>query len=105
VQDQALTVAKHGSLKIIAQPTPTPTPTVQPSPTPTPTPIVQPSPTPTPASATVPSGNPTSPSTSLNGDLNNKINLLIFGLAGLGVLFILIGAVIFAVSIQIENEV
>jgi hypothetical protein len=102
--DQALMVVKKGSLTVIAQATPTPSPTAQPSPTPTPIPTIQPSPTTTPASATVPPTDPTGPGSSSNSNMSNKINLLIFGMAGLGVLFILIGAVIFAVSMQIENE-
>jgi len=102
VNDKTLMATRNDSLTIKAQATPTPTPTPQPSPTPTAT--AQPSPTPTSASAVTPNqdnNKATPPPNSEMGGTN--MNLLIFGMAGLGVLFILIGAVIFAVSMQMEN--
>jgi len=102
VNDQGLNVVKNDSLTVVQQATPTPTPTIQPSPspTPTPTPTAQPSPspTPTPTSASQ-AGNPDTPNPpQTNGNTDNNLNLLIFSMVGLGILFVLIGAVIFAAS-------
>jgi hypothetical protein len=98
LNDQTLTLVKNDSLRITKKATPTPTPTEQPSPTSTPTIAV---PTPTPTIAATNSGNTNPPQTGSDG--NGPLNLLIFGIGALGILFVLIGVVIFAVSTQGEN--
>jgi hypothetical protein len=107
VNDQALSMVKNDSLTIV-QPSPTSTPTVQPSPSPSPTPTAQPSPSPIPTSTPTPTsvgqtGNPDTPNPpQTNGNTDNNLNLLIFSMAGLGILFVLIGAVIFAASTPMD---
>ena len=101
VNDQGLSVTKNDSLIVTQQATPTPT--QQPSPTPTATTqAATPAPEQTPTPNTVA---PSNPDTTTPGQdtRNASLTLLIFGMAGLGILFVLIGAVIFAVSAQTES--
>lgn len=87
VKNDALTVAQAA----------TPTPTATPSPTPTPSPTV--TPTSQAAVAATPTPGGTSP-TDNNGSSNNILNYVIFGIGGLGVLFVLIGIILLVVSTQ-----
>ncbi len=101
VNNQALSVVKERSLTVMqASPTPTPTPTMQPSPTPTPTVAIQPSTTPTAATQL---GNPdTSNPIQIGAGSDNNLKSDFCRMAGLGILLILIGTIIFAASTPAE---
>lgn len=94
--EPTLKVIDDGILTITAAPTPTPTATPSPTPTPTPSPTVSPTETstvgPTPASSTGSTSKPTGG----NGSRGTSAStFLLFTLAGLGVLLVIVGIILF----------